>query len=206
MQLAQAYLTSQQPARVLDCTSLMQGLSTGRAPLAGLLQISSLAFLQQGKLAAASAQLCAWLQQGAQGTEEACAAVRSFLVALHSQAGGGSSKASHSGAGPAASAGAAGGRATGASSVAAVRCSAEERAAAVQQVAAAAADRCRSDPAVALEVVLHLLNEQVGWEGVCVLQDAFHTAPNSGTLALSLLLHNCCLHNDCCMHHSPAAT
>lgn len=164
MQLAQAYLASEQPARVLQCTSLMQGLSTGRAPPAGLLQLSSLALLQQGKLGAASAQLCAWLQQGAQGTEEACTAVRSFLIALHSQA---STRAAHSGDGPP-SAGAEGDPpATGAGSAAAAgaqasaRCSAEERAAAVQQVAAAAADRCRSDPAVALEVVLHLLDEQV---------------------------------------------
>jgi hypothetical protein len=47
------------------------------------------------------------------------------------------------------------GRARGAA--AAGGCSAEERATAVQQVAAAAAQHCRTDPAVALEVAMQLL-------------------------------------------------
>lgn len=131
MQLAQAYLSCSQPKHVLDCISTMQGLSTGRTPLAGLLQLSSLALLQQGKLDAASAQLCAWLKQGGQGTAEACAAVRSFLLALHS-------------CGPESAA-----------------TNVQERAAAVQAVAAAAGELCRSDPAVALEVVMQLLAEEV---------------------------------------------
>jgi hypothetical protein len=132
MQLVQAYLSCSQPKRVLDCISVMQGLSTGRTPPAGLLQLSSLALLQQGKLDAASAQLCAWLKQGRQSTAEACAAVRSFLLALHSC--GPDSAASN----------------------------AQGRAAAVEAVAAAAGELCRSDPAVALEVVMQLLGEEVG--------------------------------------------
>jgi hypothetical protein len=140
--------------------------------VAGLLQLSSLALLQQGKLGAASAQLCAWLQHGGQGTEEACTSVRSFLAALHSQphtagtSGGGTADGSVSGT---IGAGASSNRdraaqGAGGMAAAAVKCvSAEERAAAVQQVAAAAAEHCRSDPAVALEVVMQLLMEQVSW-------------------------------------------
>jgi hypothetical protein len=136
----------------------------------GVLQLSSLALLQQGKLGAASTQLCAWLQHGGQGTEEACAAVRSFLAAVHSQpytartSGGGTAGGTVSSAVDASANSNGDDAAQGAGSIdaVAVKCaSAEERAAAVQQVAAAAAEHCRSDPAVALEVVMQLLMEQV---------------------------------------------
>lgn len=156
MQLAQAYLTTKQPSKVLDCISIMQGLSTGRTPPAGLLQLSSLALLQQGKVGAASAQLCAWLRQGGQGTEEACSAVRSFLVALHPQGSSARQTAPTVQGRHLGDRNAAAGEVQGAG-----RCSGEEHAAAVQQVAAAAAEHCRADPAVALEVVLQLLAEQV---------------------------------------------
>jgi len=157
LQLAKAYLACNQPSKVLECVSRMQGLSTGRTPLAGLLQLSSLALLQQGKVAAASAQLCAWLQQGVQSTEEACAAVRAFLAALYTL---------HS---PPASAAAAAGTGRG------IIGSSDggERAAAVQAVAAAVAERCRSAPAVALEVVMQILAEQV--REVQVTSHALHS-------------------------------
>lgn len=145
LQLAKAYLACNQPSKVLECVSRMQGLSAGRTPLAGLLQLSSLALLQQGKVTAASAQLCAWLQQGVQSTEEACAAVRAFLAALHTQ---------HSPPASAAAAASTGGGVIGSSD-------GGERAAAVQAVAAAVAERCRSAPAVALEVIMQILAEQV---------------------------------------------
>lgn len=152
LQLAQAHLACRQPARVLAAVSQLQGLCTGRTPPPGLLQVSSLALLQQGKLGPASAQLCAWLQQGGQSTQEACAAVRTFLVALHMLDTA-----------PAACTTAGAARAAAGSTHAAVpvRCTAGECAAAVQQVAAAAAEHCRSEPAVALEVVLQILAEQV---------------------------------------------
>lgn len=133
----------------------------------GLLQISSLALLQQGKVGAASAQLCACLKQGGQRTEEACAAVRSFLLALHAHVGASIS----TGAGAAACAGAAtkaaagarvqDGRAGRGAGAAPPACSAEERAAAVQQVAASAAEHCKTEPAVALEVAMQLLSDPV---------------------------------------------
>lgn len=105
-------------------------------------------------MGAAAAQLCAWLQQGGQSTEEACAAVRSFLVALHSNQLGAPTAATAATDVP--------GTRPGASSSSSRR-AAEDRAAAVRQVAAAAAEHCRSDPSVAVEVVLQLLVEQVGW-------------------------------------------
>jgi hypothetical protein len=139
----------------------------------GLLQISSLALLQQGKLGAASAQLCAWLKQGGQRTEEACTAVRSFLVALDTHVGapvsmGGTTAVMTVSDTASAAAGVQvqDGRARGAA--AAGGCSAEERAAAVQQVAAAAAEHCRTDPAVALEVAMQLLADPVSGT-ICVL-------------------------------------
>jgi hypothetical protein len=179
MQLAQAFLSCSQPKRVLDCISIMQGLSTGRTPPAGLLQLSSLALLQQGKLAAASAQLCAWLKQGGQSTAEACAAVRSFLLALNS---------------------------CGLDSAAT---NAQERAAAVQAVAAAAGELCRSDPAVALEVVMQLLSEEVSWRKavlpVCLHRHATATAmpqtfaalPDRTPFMLTIFYFKC--HDGCCV-------
>lgn len=163
----------------------------------GLLQISSLALLQQGKLGAASAQLCAWLKQGGQRTEEACTAVRSFLVALHAHVGpaantGGTSAAMTANDTAIAAAGVQvqDGRARGAA--AARGCSAEERAEAVQQVAAAAAEHCRTDPAVALEVAMQLLADPVsGWR---VFQVAAVAAPQAltclGLSGLLVLIHN----------------
>jgi hypothetical protein len=166
MQLAQAYLTCGQPNRVLDCISLLQGLSTGRTPPAGLLHLSSLALLQLGKLGAASAQLCAWLAQGGHSAEEACDAVRSFLVALHTPGAVASpgTAAGQVSAGAAATASAAGdsvqAQAAAPGQLSSSCCTPQERAAAVQQVAAAAAEHCGSNPAVGLEVVMQLLSSQ----------------------------------------------
>lgn len=150
MQLARAHLACAQPGRVLDCVATLQGLATGRRPPPGIQQLASLALLQQGQLSTAATQLCLWLQQGGQSTEEACAAVRAFLRALHDAAASSSM--------PQAAAGGSDSAVT-AAAVAVTHSSAAE---AVQRVAEAAAERCRSDPGVALVVVQELLSDQGG--------------------------------------------
>ncbi|KAF8064657.1 Rnf14 [Scenedesmus sp. PABB004] len=91
LQLGQARLAAGQPGKALDAAAALQGLAAG--PVPGLVQLSCQSLLAQGKLAPASAQLCAWLRQGGQAPDEACAAVDAFLSALHAAAGPGGDEA-----------------------------------------------------------------------------------------------------------------
>jgi hypothetical protein len=175
LQLGQAYLASKQYARVLECVTTLQGLSVGCSPVPGLVQLSILALIGQGKLVAAAAQLVAWLKQGSQlaaaaaaaatdlgqlgqqqqqqSTEEACTVVDAFLQALHEHAS--STDVSR------ASAAAAGGASGFAGNSAAAAAGGVDVQQLVQQVADAAAERCQGQPGVAVAVVLRLLENEV---------------------------------------------
>jgi hypothetical protein len=167
LRLGQAYLTTQQYAKALDCVTTLQGLSVGCMPVPGIVRLSILALIGQGKLLPAAAQLVAWLKQGShliaataaaggpgqgqdaqqqqQSTEEACAVVDAFLQALHEHASSiGSAEKLHTVAGLAA------GAAAGVDVQLLVR-----------QVADAAAERCQGQPGVAVAVVLRLLANEV---------------------------------------------
>jgi hypothetical protein len=176
LQLGQAYLATKQYARVLECVTTLQGLSVGCSPLPGLVQLSILALIGQGKLVAAAAQLVAWLKQGSQlaaaaaaaameqgqpgqqqqqqqqSTEEACTVVDAFLQALHEHA------SSRNGSYASAAAGASGLTGSSAAGAASGGIDVQQL---VQQVADAAAERCQGQPGVSVAVVLRLLENEV---------------------------------------------
>jgi hypothetical protein len=184
LRLGQAYLATQQHAKALECVVTLQGLSVGCMPVPGLVQLSILALIGQGKLLPAAAQLVAWLKQGSQlaaaaacgpnqdpharqqqqqqSTEEACAVVDAFLQALHEHASRTDSMHAAAAAGLAGSSSAAAAGLAGSSSAAAAAAAGGvDVQQLVQQVADAAAERCQGQPGVAVAVVLRLLENQV---------------------------------------------
>lgn len=168
LQLGEAYLVVKDYTQALACVSTVQGLTAGCSPVPGLIQLSSLALLGQGKLVPAAAQLCAWLKQGGQAgqhgqaeqgdrsAEEACRAVDAFLKALHASCSA-STEAARCESGQLASGAAASAAAAGDASAALLK-------QLVQQVADAAVERCQGQPAVAVAVVMRLMELEASFQ------------------------------------------
>eukprot|EP00775_Hariotina_reticulata_P012281 gene12281-12417_t len=131
LQLGECHLSGQSFDQAMECASKLQTLAAGHSLIPGFVRLSSLALLGQNKMSPAVAQLCAWLRQGSQTTQEACDTVVAFLGALHS-----SHLDKHQPLPP---------------QSAAVQ-------AAIQHLADAAVERCQSDPCVAVAVALQLLS------------------------------------------------
>jgi hypothetical protein len=83
--LAQAHYEAGEHCPALECITQLQGVAPGQPRVQGVVKLSSLALLRQGKADTAALQLSVWLEQGGQTATEAAEAIAAFARALGSE-------------------------------------------------------------------------------------------------------------------------